>query len=45
MCHAVKIGRWVARASQRIKIKKSREKKDIMDPTEEITFHLKKASG
>jgi len=26
-------------------IKKKREKKDIIEPTDEIIFHLKKASG
>jgi len=45
MCHALKIGRCAASASHRIKMKKKREKKDIMDPTDDTIFHLKNASG
>lgn len=45
MCQAVRIGRCAARASHRIKMKKNREKKDIIEPTEDTIFHLKNASG
>lgn len=45
MCHAVRIGRWAASASHRMKIKKNKEKKDIIEPTDETMFHLKNASG
>jgi len=45
MCHAVRIGRWDANASHRMKIKKNNEKNDIIDPTEDTIFHLKNASG
>lgn len=45
MWHAVRSGRCEARASHRMNMKKKREKKDIIDPTDEMMFHLKKASG
>jgi len=39
------IGRWAAKASHRMKMNSRRATKEIIDPMDDTTFHLVKASG
>lgn len=45
MCDIPMTPRWEEKASQRIKIKKIRAINEIIEPIDEITFHLVYASG
>lgn len=52
-CHSSEVGiwdgeitlRWDVRASQRIKMKRIKDKKESIDPIEEMIFHLEYISG